>query len=727
MNVVLVALTTLAPGASFAQWEYDRHVVFDNSLPDRSYYRSQGSFVSPSELELEGGKIPVEERHYVTPPNCLRLKWRSRRGGDWRVSLDLRKHWGGLDFSGATLSFWLYSETDLSADASPLVYLADANGEGTPAIRLTGPLDKLPARKWVRAQLPFASFVANIKPTSDPRFDPRRIQTIAILQGLDDGQAHTLYIDDVKIDDGAPNETAAPAAPAGLSARGYDRHIELTWQPGEETDLQRYNIYRSFDGATYTAVGIQKGRLTRYVDFIGQSGKNASYKISAVDVNNNESPLSNAAPAATRPMTDEEMLTMVQEACFRYYWDAAHPVAGMALEVIPGDRNLVAVGASGFGVMALVVGVEREFITREQGAERMLKIVRFLSKADRFHGAWPHFLDGGTGKVIPYFGKYDDGGDLVETAFLIQGLLAARQYFDRDLKVEREIRETITDFWRSVEWDWYRKEGASDFLYWHWSPNHGFHISHPLIGWNETMIVYLLAIASPTHSVPASLYHTGWAVQSETAVRYRQGWSGTTHGDHYVNGNTYYGIKLDVGPVSELFFTHFSFLGFDPRHKKDRYTNYFENNRNMALIHHAYCIENPRKHAGYGDDTWGRSAGINAGGGRATPRGDNGTITVHAALASFPYTPEESMKALKHFYRDLGGKLWGVYGFRDGFNLTENWFEDVYMGLNQAPITVMIENHRAGLIWKLFMSNPEIGEALKKIGFVTDQTENRKE
>jgi exo beta-1,2-glucooligosaccharide sophorohydrolase (non-reducing end) len=726
MNVVLIALTMLTPRASFANWEYDRHVVFDNSLTDRSYYRSQGSFVSPSELELADGKLPVEERRYLTPPNCLRLKWRSQRGGEWRASLDLRKHWGGLDFSGDALSFWLYSETDLSADAAPLVYLADANGEGTPSIRLTGSLDKLPARKWVRARLPFASFVGSVKPTIDPRFDPRRIQTITILQGLDDGQAHTLYVDDVKIDDDIPNDATAPAAPAGLSARGYDRHIELTWRPNQEVDLQRYNIYRSFDGSTYTAVGVQKGRLTRYVDFLGQSGKKAFYKISAVDVNNNESPLSNATPAATRPLTDEELLTMVQEACFRYYWDAAHPVAGMALEVIPGDRNLVALGASGFGVMALVVGVERGFITREQGAERMLKIVRFLARADRFHGAWPHFLDGRTGKVIPFFGKYDDGGDLVETAFLIQGLLVARQYFDRDLEAEREIRDTITDFWKSVEWDWYRKEADSDFLYWHWSPNHGFHISHPLIGWNETMIVYLLAIASPTHSVPASLYHTGWAGQSETAVRYRQGWSGTTHGDHYVNGNTYYGIKLDVGPVSELFFTQFSFMGFDPRHKKDRYANYFENNRNMALIHHAYSVENPRKHVGYGDDTWGRSAGVNAGGGRATPRGDNGTITVHAALGSFPYTPEESLKALKHFYRDLGGKLWGVYGFRDGFNLTENWFEDVYMGLNQAPITVMIENHRTGLIWKLFMSNPEIGDALEKIGFVTDQTENRK-
>ncbi|MGH9907058.1 MAG: glucoamylase family protein, partial [Pyrinomonadaceae bacterium] len=346
-----------------------------------------------------------------------------------------------------------------------------------------------------------------------------------------------------------------------------------------------------------------------------------------------------------------------------------------------------------------------------------------LGKADRFHGVWPHFLDGRTGRVIPYFGKYDGGGDLVETAFLIQGLLVARQYFNRATEAEREIRETITELWKSVEWDWYRKEPTSDFLYWHWSPNYGFYIGHPLVGWNETMIVYLLAIASPTHAVPANLYHTGWAGQSDLAVQYRRGWSRTTQGDHYVNGNTYYGIKLDVGVGSggELFFTHFSFLGFDPRHKKDRYPNYFKNNRNIALIHHAYAVANPGKRVGYGDNSWGRSAGINAGSGRPTPAGDNGTITVHASLASFPYTPEESMKALKHFYRDLGGKLWGIYGFRDGFNLTENWFEDVNMGLNQGPIVIMIENHRSGLIWKLFMSNAEIEPALKAIGFEKDQ------
>jgi exo beta-1,2-glucooligosaccharide sophorohydrolase (non-reducing end) len=273
-----------------------------------------------------------------------------------------------------------------------------------------------------------------------------------------------------------------------------------------------------------------------------------------------------------------------------------------------------------------------------------------------------------------------------------------------------------------VEWDWFRKTPDSDVLYWHWSPDHAWHISHPLIGWNETMIIYLLAIASPTHPVPASLWHTGWAGTDQVHLDYRHAWSRTTDGDHFTNGHSYYGIKLEVGEGNgaELFFTHFSFMGFDPRGRRDAYTNYFTNNRAIALIQQAYAIDNPRHFAGYGADCWGRSAGVNAGGGRALPRDDNGTINVMASLASMPYTPAESMAALRHFYRDLGAKTWGVYGFHDGFNETENWFDEDYMALNQAPIVVMIENHRSGLVWKNFMANPEIKPALDAIGFKPD-------
>lgn len=717
----LLLVFLLLPVATLARGLSDRP-AFDNSLSYRSFYYSEGLIVSPSNLELIDGKVPIDESHYVSPPNSLRLKWQSQSGGDWLISLKVKARYGTADFSGGSLFFWCYSETDLSADESPLIYLKDVNDEGTPSIRLIGNREKFPAHTWIRMRLPFDSFIGPVRETRASQFNPHRLAQITIRQGLDDGKPHTMYIDEITVGDEVANHHKVSAPPSGLMAKGYDRHIDLAWTPVHDADLRYYKIYRSFDGKTYSPIGIQNGSAARYEDFLGESGKDSFYKISSVDVNYNESPLSSAAEAATRVMSDDELLSMVQEACFRYYWDGAHPVAGMAIEILPGDENLVAVGASGHGIMALLAGVERSFITREQGVERMLKITRFLSRADRFHGAFPHFLDGRTGKLIARFGKYDDGGDLVETAFLMQGLLAARQYFARNTAAEQEIRKTITSLWRSVEWDWYRRDPGSNFLYWHWSPDHGFYMNHPLIGWNETMIVYLLAIASPTHPIPATMYHSGWAGQSDRAVQYRRWWSRTTQGDHYLNGNSYYGIKLDVGEGNgaELFFTHYSFLGFDPRDKRDAYTDYFQNNRNIALISHAYAVANPRKFVGYGDDAWGRSAGINADGGRAYPRDDNGTITCTAALASFPYTPVESMKALKHFYRDLGGRLWGIYGFRDGFNLSEDWFEDVYMGLNQAPIVVMIENHRLGRIWQLFMSNPEIKPALDRIGFQPD-------
>lgn len=721
-RLLCISLLIFMSHVALAQSDYDHHVVFDHSLTDRSHYFSQGYAVAPSTLEIVEGKFPIEEQKYFSAPNALRLHWRSQNGGDWRMTLEVANRYGQrFEFEGNTLFLRCYSETELSLDESPLIGLQDSNGAGVPDIKLLALIKTLPAKQWVQIKLPFAAFVPILNSTDESKFNPAQLARIFFVQGLDDGKEHILYIDDVRVGDDSLTSNQPLITPSGLSAKGYDSHIDLTWQSHAAAPFY-YKIYRSWDGQNYSSIGTQKGKLTRFVDFIGAQDKNAFYKISALDAHDNESALSNAATTSTRKLNDEELLTMVQEACFRYYWEAAHPNAGMAIEILPGDENLVALGSSGFGIMALVVAVERDFITRAQGLERMLKIVRFLKTADRFHGVWPHFLDGRTGKTIPYFGKYDDGGDLVETAFLVQGLLVARQYFNRNTKDERELRDTITELWKVVEWDWYRKEPTSDFLYWHWSPNHAWHISHPLVGWNETMIVYLLAIASPTHGVPASLYHTGWAGQSELAVRYRQGWGRTTHGDHYTNGNTYFGIKLDVGVGTggDLFFTHFSFMGFDPRDKKDRYTNYFMNNRNLALINRAYCIANPNKRLGFGENCWGLSAGINSGGGKPNPREENGTINCMASLASFPYTPQESMAALKHFYHEHGNKLWGIYGFRDGFNLTQNWFEDVNMALNQAPIVVMIENHRSGLIWKMFMANEEIGKMLERVGFEED-------
>ena len=409
-------------------------------------------------------------------------------------------------------------------------------------------------------------------------------------------------------------------------------------------------------------------------------------------------------PVTNAALTGEALLAEVQETTFDYFWGFGHPVSGLAREGFTHPSNTCTTGGSGMGLMTIVVGVERGFVTRSDAANRILTMVRFLEDtATRYHGAWPHWFNGSTGETIQ-FGTYDDGADLVETAYLIEGLLTVRQYFDGVDSVETEIRTRINRMWEEVEWDWFLNGG--DTLYWHWSPNHGWQMNMLIQGFNETMIAYILAIASPSHPIPASSYYDGWA------------------GGAYANGQAFYGHRQWVGPDlgGPLFFTHYSFLGFDPRNKRDNYCNYFENNRNIALIHQAYSIDNPLGYVGYGADCWGLTASTNPWGYLAhSPTNDNGTITPTAAVSSIPYTPTESTLAMEHFYNDLGTNLWGTYGFIDAFNLTEdpNWYSDTWLAIDEGTIVPMIENYRTGLCWDLFMSNPEIQPALDAIGWAT--------
>jgi hypothetical protein len=399
-------------------------------------------------------------------------------------------------------------------------------------------------------------------------------------------------------------------------------------------------------------------------------------------------------------ISDEALLTEVQKQTFKYFWDFAHPASGMARER-NNSGDLVTSGGTGFGIMALIVGIERGFITRAQGIERMDKILDFLETADRFHGAWPHWINGTNGDVIP-FSANDNGGDLVETAFLVEGLITFRQYLDSGVPAEQTLIARINTLWQGVEWDWYRRS-SQNVLYWHWSPNLDWVMNHQIKGWNECLITYVLAASSTTHTIPKNVYDVGWA----------------SNGD-IQNGNTYEGITLPLGSAygGPLFFTHYSFLGLDPTNLSDAYANYSTQNTNHSLINYKYCVRNPKQFVGYGEDCWGLTASDNHIGYSAhSPTNDLGVITPTAALSSFPYTPDESMKALKFFYYKMGDRLWGEYGFYDAFNLTEGWTASSYLAIDQGPIIVMIENHRTGLLWDLFMSAPEVQAGLTKLGF----------
>jgi hypothetical protein len=406
-----------------------------------------------------------------------------------------------------------------------------------------------------------------------------------------------------------------------------------------------------------------------------------------------------------RPMnlSDSALLDLVQKQTFRYFWDFAHPVSGLSRERSNENfgygHETTTIGGTGFGVMSVIVATERKWIGRDTAARFLLKMVDFLLKADSYHGAFPHWMNGTTGKTIP-FSRKDDGADIVETSYLLQGLLCARQYFNAPNPVEEELRNRINWIWEGMEWNWFTK-GGEEVLYWHWSPNNGWAMNFPIRGFNECMIVYVLAMSSPSNPVSPNVYHRGW-VQSS----------------FFNNGKTFYGHKLPLGfdGGGPLFFSHYSFLGLDPHGLQDEYASYWEQNRNHTLINYDYCLSNPKKFKGYSFNCWGLTAcdtydGYNA----YSPTNDGGTIAPTAALSAFPYTPEYSMAALKHFYYTLGDKLWSEYGFIDAFNETKNWYASSHLAIDQGPIIVMIENYRSGLMWKLFMSCPEIQYGLKRL------------
>jgi hypothetical protein len=398
-------------------------------------------------------------------------------------------------------------------------------------------------------------------------------------------------------------------------------------------------------------------------------------------------------------ISDEQLLTLVQQQTFRYFYDFAHPTSGMTRER-NSSGDIVTSGGSGFGVMAIIVGVERGFITRDEGITRLTKIIGFLETCDSYHGTWAHWLNGATGKTVA-FSTNDDGADLVETSYMIQGLMTVRQYLNPANPIEQNLITRIDAITDAVEYDWFTR--GQNVLYWHWSPNSGWIMNMQIRGYSETLITYIVAAASTTHPISAAVYHQGYAQNGN--IR---------------NGNSYYGYLLPLGPAygGPLFFTQYSFLGLDPRNLSDQYASYWEQNVNQSLINWSYCYTNPKGYLGYSKSCWGLTASDNPWGYNAqSPTNDLGVISPTAAVSAIAFTPAQSMDAIRFFYYTVGDKLWGEYGFYDAFAPTEGWWANSYIAIDQGPMICMIENYRSGLLWDLFMSHPKVDAALAKLGF----------
>ena len=398
-------------------------------------------------------------------------------------------------------------------------------------------------------------------------------------------------------------------------------------------------------------------------------------------------------------LSDNALLDLVQQQTLKYFVDFAHPACGMARERNT-SGDVVTMGGSGFGIMGMVAGMNRGFITRDQGLTQFGKILTFLETCNRFHGAWPHWLNGNTGKVVP-FGPKDDGGDIVETSYMVMGLYTMRQYLDSTNTSEKQMIDSINSLTSAIDYNWYTQ--GQNVLYWNWSPDYGFAVNVKVQGYNETLITYVIAASSTTHPISAAAYHQGYAQNGAI-----------------VNGQSYYGITLPLGEAygGPLFFTQYTYLGLDPRHLSDMYANYWTQNVNQSMINYSYCVANPKKYLGYNSTSWGLTASDEPAGYSAhSPTNDDGVLTPTAAVSSLPYTPVESMDAIKKFYYILGNRLWGQYGFYDAYDPTASWWASSYLAIDEGPIVGMIENYRSQLLWNLFMSCPEVQQGLTKLGF----------
>lgn len=418
--------------------------------------------------------------------------------------------------------------------------------------------------------------------------------------------------------------------------------------------------------------------------------------------------------AQTVMLSDEELLNTVEKTSFQYFWDGAEPNSGLARERInidgiypEHDFDVVTIGGSGFGIMALIAGVDRHYVTKKEGLARFEKIIDFLETADRFHGAWPHWLNGKTGKVKP-FGQKDNGGDLVETSFLLQGLLSLRQYLSKgQTSQEQNLVNRINKLWQSVDFNWYRKDGQN-VLYWHWSPTYQWEMNFPVHGFNECLIMYVLGASSPTHSIPYDVYQDGWQQK------------GKIYETTQYKGDSLHWLMQGHPPQGgPLFWAHYSFLGLNPLVLKENGLSYKKELTNLSKINYQWCVDNPLKFKGYSANSWGLTASYSAIDGYAAHApnmaDDKGTISPTAAISSIVYTPTESIEAIRNWYANKQDKIWGKYGFYDAFSDQYNWYPKQYLAIDQGPEVVMIENYRSQLLWNLFMSCPEIKNGLKKL------------
>ena len=673
---------------------YDQGLV-DVANLGNSYFE----ITSPPGLPQYSDKVPCSTTAWKGN-SSLKFNYSSAPGGNWKVRI-FRTSWSTTDVSLLdTLAFYAFSTAEVPATALPLIGMVTLKTGGSAEIssklyKLSDYNTGLQPGKWTRITFPLKVIMTD---TGNSELNFTAAKAVIFNQSETNNTSRTLLLDEIT----AFRSLDVVPPVNGLTASGYDSHAELSWIPPAGNLPCR--LYASFNnGQSFEFRGETTDNY--YLDFIPPAGRNNTVKYRVVTVTGGKESEWRETNATIRDFSNDELLDMVEYYTFRYFWDGAHQPTGMAPERSNGSPTTVASGGTGMGLMALIAAHERQYKPREEIKDRVISILTFLENCQRHHGAWAHWYNATTAQVQP-FSTDDDGGDLVETSYVAQALIALKNYFSGTDSKSLQIREKADQLWKGIDWDWYR-QGGQQVLYWHWSPNVGFKMNMKVKGWNECLVTYLMAASSPTHPVPESVYTQGW-----------------TGNGSMVRKRTYYNNEINLSPDwgGPLFWIHYSHLGIDPRGLKDRWGDYWKEHVNTVKIHHAYSVANPGGFSGYSDKCWGLTASDDPYGYTAHQpmTNDNGTISPTAALASMPYAPEEALKALKYFYRERGKELFGRFGPYDAFNDQLGWVKKAYLAIDQGPVAVMIENFRTGLLWKNVMKDPDVQAGLQKLGFTRD-------
>ncbi|MEO5987668.1 MAG: glucoamylase family protein [Candidatus Eisenbacteria bacterium] len=673
--------------------------LFADSPTARSTDLSYGYRTSPGFVSLAiNGKFPVDTVQYFLGRNSLRLLYTSSTTGDWALAAITPGFQPVSVASLDSLVFYIRPSATIPLAELPSVFIEDNANHRTSRFPLNLAIASAPGATWTRVVIPMSWFQAN---AGIMDLNALKLVFFGATPGVATTATRLVNVDEIRFVD---TDATPPPTPAGFRVREHERHAEIGWDAPANADIDMVRIERN-TGTGWTRVGIAPSEEGGAIDWLDATGVTARYRVIASDMGLRLSPPSDSSQITTRALTDAEFLDRTQEAAFRYFWDHGHPVSGLSRErTTSGD--VCTSGGTGMGVMAMIMAADRGFITRADARARVQQIVTFLrTQVPQYLGAYPHWINGTTGQPIGFLSPTDDTRDLVETSYLFMGLLSARSYFGANDASEIALRNDITAMWTAVQWDAFVQSGGTAIT-WHRSPTTGFSVGALVTGWNEAMITYLLAKASPTHAIATSLYHTGWAQNGAI-----------------VNGNTYYGTVLPLGPAygGPLFFEQYTPMGFDPHYGPDTYADYFQQGVAHTLINRAYCQANPNGRVGYSSTVWGLTASDELDGysAHAPFSNDNGTLSPTAAFSSYPFTPTESMAAMRAMYNTYGSRLWGVFGPKDAFSPTQaNWYAGGYIAIDQGPIAVMIENGRTGLLWNHFMNNPEVLAALSALGFV---------